>query len=44
MVMGGDSCPEGHVFESQHHVLDGHFFTLVYCKNCVDVCLKKTKN
>ena len=24
VVMGGDSCPEGHMFESQHHILDGH--------------------
>ena len=25
MVMGGDSCREGCGFESQHHILDGHF-------------------
>ena len=25
VVMGGDSCPEGNGFESQHHILDGHF-------------------
>ena len=25
MVMGGDSCAEGHGFGSQHHILDGHF-------------------
>ena len=25
MVMGGDSFSEGHGFESQHHILDGHF-------------------
>ena len=25
MVMGGDSCSEGHEFESQHYILDGHF-------------------
>ena len=25
VVMGGDSCPEGCVFESQHCILDGHF-------------------
>ena len=25
MVMGGDSFLEGHVFESQHSILDGHF-------------------
>ena len=27
MAMGGDSCPEGCGFESQHQILDGHFFT-----------------
>ena len=25
MVMGGDSCPEGHGFESQHHIMDAYF-------------------
>ena len=25
MVMGGDSCSEGHGFKSQHHILDVHF-------------------
>ena len=25
VVIGGDSCPEGCVFESQHCILDGHF-------------------
>ena len=25
VVMGGDSCSKGHEFESQHHILDGHF-------------------
>ena len=25
MVMGGDSCPEGRGFKSQHRILDGHF-------------------
>ena len=24
--MGGDSHSEGRGFESQHHILDGHFF------------------
>ena len=42
MVMGGDSCSEGRGFESQHHILDGHFFTLICCKNCI-VCLKGPK-
>ena len=27
-----------------HHILDGHFFTLICCKNCIDICLKKTVN
>ena len=44
VVVGGDSCTEGRRFKSQHGILDGHFFTLVYCKNC-DACLKnKTLN
>ena len=43
MVMGRDSRSEGRRFESQHHILDGHFFTYICCKNCI-VCLKKTKN
>ena len=25
MVMGDDSCSKGCGFESQHHILDGHF-------------------
>ena len=32
VVMGGDSSPEGCGFESQYHILDGHFFTLICCK------------
>ena len=39
MVMGGDSCSEGRGFESQHWILDSHFFTLICCKNG-NVCLK----
>ena len=30
MVMGGDSCSEGHEFESQLCILDGSF---ICCKN-----------
>ena len=30
VVMGGDSCPKGHEFESQHRILDGHFFSYVF--------------
>ena len=43
VVMGRDSCFKGRGFESWHHILDGHFFTYICCKNCI-VCLKKTKN
>ena len=25
VVMGGDSCSKGRVFESRHHILDRHF-------------------
>ena len=42
MVMGGDSRSEGCGFESRCHILDGHFFTLICCKNCI-VCLKRPK-
>ena len=42
MVMGGDSCSEARGFESQGSILDGHFFTLICCKNCI-VCLKRRK-
>ena len=38
--MGRDTCSEG--FESRHHILDGDFFTYIYCKNC-SVCLKRPK-
>ena len=43
MVIGGDSCSEGCGFESWHRILDGHFFTLICCKICNDVCLKRPK-
>ena len=43
MVMGDDSCSKGCGFESRRHILDGHFFTFICCKNC-NVCLKKTEN
>ena len=33
MVMGRDSRSEGRGFESRHHILDGHFFTYICCKN-----------
>ena len=43
MVTGEDSCFEGHGFEYQHCILDGHFFKLIWCENCIDVCLKMTE-
>ena len=42
MVIGDDSCSRGRGFESQRHILDGHFFTLICCKNC-NVFLKRPK-
>ena len=42
MVMGRDSCSKGREFQSLHHILDGHFFTFICCKNC-NVCLKRQK-
>ena len=42
VVMGDDSCLRGCGFESQRHILDGHFFTIFCCKNCI-VCLKRPK-
>ena len=32
---GGDTCSEGHGFESQHLVLDGHYFAYICCKHCI---------
>ena len=40
--MGGDSSPDGCGFESQHHILDGHFSPYICCKNC-NACLKKQR-
>ena len=42
MVMGRDLRSEGCGFESQHLILDGHFFTYIFCKNC-NVFLKRPK-
>ena len=42
VVMGKDSRFKGRGFESRHHILDGHFFTYICCKNC-NVCLKRPK-
>ena len=35
VVMCDDSCLRGCGFESQHRILDGHFFILICCKNCI---------
>ena len=43
VVMGRDSHSEGHGFKSWHCILNGHFFTYICCKNCDDVCLKRSK-
>ena len=42
MRMDDDSCLRGRGFESRRRILDGHFFTVICCKNCI-VCLKKTE-
>ena len=42
MVMAEGSCSKGRGFESQGHMVDGHFFTFVCCKNC-NVRLKRRK-
>ena len=43
-IMGGDSCYEGHGFESWRAVYSMvmTFFILICCKNCI-VCLKRQK-
>ena len=33
-VMGGGLLPEGGGFESQHRMMDGHFFTHICYKEC----------
>ena len=42
VVMGDDSCSKSRGFKSRHLILDGHFFTLICCKNCI-FCLKRPK-
>ena len=44
VVIGWNLESEGRGFEYQHNILDGHCFTLICCKNCIGVCLKKTEN
>ena len=43
MVMGGDSCSKGCEFESQHRLLDGHFFTYIFVVRIV-MCVWKDEN
>ena len=42
MVMGDVSRSRGHGFKSKCCILEGHFFTLICCKNFI-VCLKRLK-
>ena len=35
MVMSEDSCSKGRGFKSRRCILDGHFLTLICCKNCL---------
>ena len=42
VVMGRDQHSEGRGVESRHHILDGHFFTYICCKNWI-ACLKRPK-
>ena len=41
VVLGGDSTPEGHGFESLHRMKDGHFS--YFCSKNWNVCLKRRK-
>ena len=44
VVMRGGSHTKGCGFESQHRTgWKWNFFTLICCKNCFDVCLKRPK-
>ena len=42
VVTGDISWSRGRGFESQYRKLDGQFFTLICCKNCI-ACLKRLK-
>ena len=44
VAMGDDTCSRGCGFKSQHQVLDGYFFTLICCKNCIVCLFEKTEN
>ena len=43
VVMGGGSCYKGREFESQYHMLDGHFFTYLFIVKFV-MCVWKDEN
>ena len=43
VVMGGDSCSKSLEFESQHHILDVHFFTNLFVVKIV-MCVGKDEN
>ena len=43
MVIGGDSRSRGRGFESWHRILDGHFFSYLYCCKICNVWLKRPK-
>ena len=43
VVMDDNLCLRGCGFESRRGILDGHFFTLICCKNCI-FRLNKTEN
>ena len=42
MVMGSNSCLKGCGYKSWRHILDGYFFTLTCCNNCI-ACLNRPK-
>ena len=43
VVIGGDSCFEGRGFESQHHIVDGHFSHLFVVKTVMFVLKDENK-
>ena len=43
MVVGGSSCSEGHGFESQHCILDGHFSHIFVVKTVMMFVCKDQK-
>ena len=43
VVMGDDSYSKGRGSESRRHILYGPCFTLICCKNRINLCLKRPK-